>query len=43
MPFAGFKNFEACVRKQKRKGKSEESAKKICGSLQARAEKRKKS
>jgi hypothetical protein len=38
MPFAGFKNFAACVAAQKKKGKSDESAKKICGALQKKAE-----
>ncbi len=37
-PFAGYKDFDACVKDQLSKGKSEESAKKICGALQARAE-----
>lgn len=30
MPFAGYKDFDACVRAQVAKGKSEEDAKKIC-------------
>lgn len=34
----GFKNFAACVAAQKKKGKSEESARKICGYLQKKAE-----
>jgi len=38
MPFAGFKDFGACVAAQTRKGKSPTSARKICGALQARAE-----
>ena len=38
MPFAGFKDFAACVAAQKKKGKSDESAKKICGALQKKAE-----
>jgi hypothetical protein len=38
LPFAGFKTFSDCVSAQRRKGKSPESAKKICGALQARAE-----
>ena len=37
-PFAGFANFNQCVLAQKKKGKSEESAKKICGELQSRSE-----
>lgn len=39
MPFAGFENFEACVLDQRGKGKSDESARRICGALQAGAEK----
>lgn len=39
MPFAGYENFAACVADQKRKGKSDESAHKICGALQAKVEK----
>lgn len=38
MPFAGFKDFAACTSAQIRRGKSPESAKKICGALQAKAE-----
>lgn len=38
-PFAGFKTFDACVLEQTGNGHSEESARKICGSLQAQAEK----
>lgn len=38
-PFASFANFDACVAEQKRNGHSEESARKICGSLQAAHEK----
>lgn len=38
LPFAGYKDFAACTSAQIRKGKSPESAKKICGALQARAE-----
>lgn len=38
-PFADYENFNACVSDQKSKGHDEESAKKICGSLQARTEK----
>jgi len=38
MPFMGFKNFADCVKKQKAKGKSDLSARKICGSLQKKAE-----
>ena len=39
MPFAGFKDFNACVSAQKADGKSEESARKICGAIKARVEK----
>tara|TARA_A100000172_G_scaffold65331_1_gene44826 strand:+ start:2068 stop:2682 length:615 start_codon:yes stop_codon:yes gene_type:complete len=35
MPFAGYENFRACVADQKSKGKSEDAANAICGSLQA--------
>jgi hypothetical protein len=38
MPFAGFKNFDACVKEQIKKGKSLNSAKKICGYLKAKSE-----
>lgn len=39
MPFAGFPDFDACVLHMKEKeGHDEESAKKICGKLQAEAE-----
>jgi len=38
MPFAGYETFDACVADQKKKGKSDESAKKICGALQAKVE-----
>ncbi|MFQ5695771.1 MAG: hypothetical protein ACE5HB_07270, partial [Terriglobia bacterium] len=38
MPFAGFENFEACVAAQIKRGESEESARAICGRLQAEAE-----
>ena len=38
MPFAGYKNFQACITAQKKKGKSDESARKICGYLQKKAE-----
>ncbi len=41
-PFAGFENFDSCVEAQMDKGNSEESAKKICGSIQARTEDKKK-
>lgn len=32
-PFAGFKNFDDCLRKMKEQGYDEESAKRICGKL----------
>lgn len=32
-PFAGFKNFDACVKHMKDQGYSEDSAKRICGKL----------
>lgn len=38
MPFAGFKNFDACVQAQMKMGKDSDSAAKICGYLQAVAE-----
>ena len=38
MPFAGYKDFSACVTAQKKKCKSDESARKICGALQKKAE-----
>lgn len=41
MPFAGFEDFDACVVAQRGKGKTEESARKICGFLQAQAESKK--
>lgn len=38
MPFAGFKNFDACVDAQKAKGLSDESARRVCGALMTRFE-----
>ena len=38
MPFAGFENFSACLRELRRQGKSDLSARRICGALQARFE-----
>jgi len=38
MPFAGYKNFDACLLEQVKKGHDQESARKICGKLQAEAE-----
>ena len=37
MPIGPYKNFASCVAAQKKKGKSDESAKKICGFLEKRA------
>lgn len=37
-PFAGYKDFAACVADQKDGGKDDEAARKICGALQAEAE-----
>ena len=34
MPIGPYKNFAACVAAQKRKGHSDESAKKICGKIE---------
>lgn len=39
-PFAGYKDFNACLLDQKKKGKSKESAEKICGKLKAEHEKK---
>lgn len=41
MPFAGFKNFDECLRKIMKDGKSKLSAQKICGSLQSKHENKK--
>ena len=38
MPFAGFSNFDECVAAQKSKGRSDISARKICGYIQSRVE-----
>ncbi|HUS95765.1 MAG TPA: hypothetical protein VMX97_03385, partial [Hyphomicrobiaceae bacterium] len=38
MPFAGYKNFDACLLEQVKKGHDQESARKICGKLQAETE-----
>jgi hypothetical protein len=38
MPFAGFKDFDDFLAAQKKKGKSDESAKKICGALKNKTE-----
>jgi hypothetical protein len=41
VPFAGFKDFDSCVRAQMAKGKNRSSALSICGYLQAAAEHKK--
>ena len=38
MPFSGYETFQKCVIAQKKKGKNDESARKICGALQKRTE-----
>lgn len=38
MPFAGYKDFDACVNDHIKKGKNRTSATNICGYLQAVAE-----
>ena len=38
MPMGPYKNFDECVRDQRKKGHSEESAKKICGSIKKKVE-----
>jgi len=38
-PFAGFKDWDDCIKKMKKQGYSEESAKRICGKLKAEYEK----
>lgn len=38
MPFAGYRDFDACMLDQVKKGHNEESARRICGKLQAEAE-----
>lgn len=38
MPFAGFSNWEDCIKEQIKKGKSKESAEKICGKLKDKYE-----
>jgi len=37
-PFAGYPDFDACVAEQRRRGASGAEARRICGSIQARAE-----
>ena len=38
MPIGPYKDFAACVAAQQRKGKSKESAQKICGALKKKIE-----
>lgn len=38
MPMGPYKNFAACVAAQKKKGKSDEAAHRICGEIKKRAE-----
>lgn len=38
MPFAGFKDFNDCVRQQKKQGNDEVSAKRICGFIKKKTE-----
>lgn len=37
-PFAGFKDFDACVAAQKKKGHGNEAARRICGALKNKVE-----
>ena len=39
MPIAGFKNFSACISAQVKKGKSRDSARRICGKIEANTRK----
>ena len=39
-PFSGFADFDSCVSEQKKKGHDDDSAKRICGFLQAKSEKK---
>ena len=39
MPFANYKDFNACILDQKKKGHSDESAHKICGYIKSKSEK----
>jgi hypothetical protein len=43
MPVGPYKTFDSCVAAQKRKGKSNESARKICGEIEKRSNQSKKS
>ena len=38
MPMGPYKDFAACVSAQKKKGKSDKSAKSICGSIKKKTE-----
>jgi len=38
-PVGPYKSFDTCVAAQKRKGKSEEAARKICGEIQKKSHK----
>jgi len=42
MPVGPYKTFSSCVAAQKRKGKSEQSARKICGEIEQKTKKSKK-
>jgi hypothetical protein len=33
MPFAGFRDWDECLKEQQKKGMSKESAQKVCGAL----------
>lgn len=37
MPLGPYKNWDACIRAQMKKGKSKESAEKICGYLEKKS------
>jgi len=41
MPVGPYKTFAACVAAQKKKGKSETSARKICGEIEKRSKRAK--
>lgn len=38
MPFANYKNWDACINAQMKKGRSKKSAEKICGYLKHKTE-----
>jgi len=40
MPLGPYKTFAQCVAAQKKKGKSEASARKICGEIEKRSKKK---